>query len=362
MTLKKGLLAGASLPMPISPYTLRRKKTVLIVVGVLMIAGGVACGVLWISQATNEQATPAAPETIRLAAEAGLLASSVWVAEQNGYFTEEGLDVRIREYGSGRAAFRGLLEEEGLDIATSAQTPVVAESFSRRDFAVIAAMVSSQNDTKILARKDRNIRSPADLQGKRIGVTKNSTGHYFLGLFLAQHGLGLDDVTVTDIAAPDLAAAAIQGDVDAISSWEPHIYNAKKTLAGNAMVFESDGTFREDFYFVAFRDWARQHAGTLQKFLRAIDKANAFMATHPAGSQEIVAKRLQIDPGMVAAVWSDFDFGLFLDQAVLLAFEQQARWIIRNGNAENVKLPNYLEFIWLDALDAVLPGSISIIR
>ena len=124
-------------------------------------------------------------ETIRLAAERGLLASVVWVAEQNGYFRDQGLDVVIREFPSGRAAITSMFKDGNLDMATVAQTPIVLNSFLRNDFEVIAGMVSSPGDVKILARRDKNIAVATDLRGKKIGITKGSVGHYFLSLFLA---------------------------------------------------------------------------------------------------------------------------------------------------------------------------------
>lgn len=118
-----------------------------------------------------------------------MLPSLVWVAEHEGYFKQVGLDVEIQEYPSGKTALATMLETQKLDMVTAAQTPVMFNSFSRDDYAIMATMVHSDNDSKVLARKDHGIQSPADLRGKKIGVTKGSTGHFFLSRFLIQYGL-----------------------------------------------------------------------------------------------------------------------------------------------------------------------------
>ncbi len=58
-------------------------------------------------------------EKITLAAYAGETAALVYVAEDQGYFEENGLDVTIKDYESGKAAADALIEGE-VDIATSA--------------------------------------------------------------------------------------------------------------------------------------------------------------------------------------------------------------------------------------------------
>ena len=83
---------------------------------------------------------------------------------------------------------------------------------------------------------------------------------------------------------------------------------------------------------------------------------------HPKLTQALVAQRLHLDPQFVESVWDDFSFGLFLDQAILLSFEQQARWMIATGAVEASVIPNYLTTISFDALDTIRPDTISVIR
>ncbi len=163
------------------------KKTISAVVTVAMIvvAVGGCAGV----------EKPAGPlEKITFGGETSILPSAVWVAENKGYFQEEGLDVRIKEFGSGRTALATMLNEGNLDMVTVAQTPVMFNSFDRNDYVIMAAMVYSDNDVKILARQNKGIKSPSDLKGKIVGITKGSTGHFFLGLFLTHSGLMLSEI------------------------------------------------------------------------------------------------------------------------------------------------------------------------
>lgn len=299
---------------------------------------------------------------ITLGCEASLLTSSVWVAENKGYFQDEGIEVNIKAFDSGRTALNAMLEEGNLDMVTVAQTPVALNSFTRNDYAIIAAMVSSGNDVKVIARKDKGINAARDLKGKKIGMTQGSTGHYFLYVFLLHNRIGFSEVEIVNLKTLELASALNDGIVDAISTWEPHVSNAKKLLGANATILKSKDIYREDFYFVPNRNFLKNNPQALEKFLRAIQRAGDFMQKNREEAIGIVSRRLKIDRGLAAAVWPDFDFGLFLDQTILITLEDESRWAVKNNLTDKTALPNYLDFIDTNILKKVAPDKVTIIE
>ncbi|MEE8433112.1 MAG: hypothetical protein V3S16_17830, partial [Candidatus Desulfatibia sp.] len=71
---------------------------------------------------------------------------------------------------------------------------------------------------------------------------------------------------------------------------------------------------------------------------------------------------LNLDKEAVVRGWQEGEFALFLDQALIVGIEDQARWAIKNELTDATKAPNYLNYIYLDALEAVKPNSMTIIR
>ncbi len=333
--------------------------TGIIIMVVVVILG---IGLYWSTQIQPKKYTGEIKKEIILGCETSLLPSAVWIAENKGYFQEEDLNVKIKEFGSGRTALRTMLNEGNLDMVTVAQTPVMFNSSSRSDYAIIAAMVYSDNDVKILVRQDKGIIDPSDLIGKKVGITKGSTGHFFLGLFLAHHGLELSAVETIDLEASDLPQALVEERVDAISTWEPHILNAKSLLGEKVLLLPSEGIFREDFYFVPNRNFMENNPEILKSFLKAIEKGEEFIQKNREESIDIVCERLKLDKELTASIWSDFNFELMLDQTILITLEDEARWAIREGLIDKKEIPNYLDFIYMDLLENVKPEAITIIR
>ena len=304
-------------------------------------------------------------ETIILGVETSMLTSAVWVAEDKGYFEEERLEVRIEEFDSGKSALATILKEGNLDMVTVAQTPVMFNSFTRSDYAIIAGMVSSEDDVKVLARQDKGIQNPPDLKGKKVGITMGSTGHFFLGLFLTHSGLSLSDVEIIDLSPFKLPEALAGGRVDAICVWEPHISNAKRLLGNKSVVLEPRGgaeIFREDFYFVADKGFIEDNPEALKKYLRAIEKGEEFIRKNQEEATNIVSQRLEIDKEAIVSIWDSFRFRLFLDQSVLMTLEDEARWAIKNNLTTATEIPVYLDYIYMNSLEEVKPEAVTIIK
>lgn len=300
-------------------------------------------------------------EKVRLGISRSFLSVPVYIAKEQGYFAEEGLDVEVKEYGSGKMATNALFAGE-VDISTVSDMPVVLNSFKREDFCIFATFIHSYPFVKIIARKDKGIKTGADLKGKRVGANRGTSSHFFLVVFLIHNRLSISDVEMVHIRTVDLPAALKNGEVDAISVWQPYTQKAKKLLKNNAIELPSSEIYRTTFNFAVMKGFANEHPETLKRFLKAIDKAATFIKKNRETSQDIIAETFKLDKDTVSAAWDDFTFKLSLDQALLVAWDEIARWAIQSNFIDKKRLPNYLNFVYLDALEAVKPESITIIR
>ncbi len=343
-------------------HTVRTKARTGFVTAVAGVVGSSAVALMLMSLYGCEKHTGPMDKVV-LGAEASMLPAAVWVAEGKGYFREEGLDVTIKEFDSGRLSFLAMLEDGSVDISTVAPTPIMFSSFARQDFSILATFVYSDEDVKVIARRDKGITTAKDLRGKKVGTPAGTTGQFFLQAFLTFNKLRATEVEMIDVGPSDLPAALQSGRVDAIVIWEPHAHRAQQLLGDRALRLPSSPVYRETFNFMVMRDFARDNPRALRKFLRAADEATTFVRDHPEESQALVAERLNLDREVTAALWGDFVFGISLDQSLILTLEDEARWAIASGLAgEKAKVPNYLDYIHVDALEDVKPEAVTVIR
>jgi len=290
-----------------------------------------------------------------------LLTGLVSIAVQKGYFAEQGLEVEVKEFKTGDDATRAVFEGKA-DIATVAETAFVFDSFREKDFSLFATIGSWDNEVKIVARTDRNINSIADLRGKRVGTHPKISVHYFLSQALLKHGLTMRDITPVFKKAGELPAALEAGEIDAFSLREPFIGEATQRLKGNVQVFAEPGLYWKSFSLVARNKTLAERSDALRRFLRALRKAEMLVREQPREAAGILAAWLNSTPDKIAADLDQVKLRLGLEQRIVYVLENAAAWAMDENLVTAKTMPNYLLLINADALRAVKPYSVTIIK
>jgi len=338
-------------------YTEEKMMGTYLAKRLIIIAAIFVCGLVFVSCQSD---TMGDREKIKVGISKSFLSIPVYIAQKQGFFSDEGLDVTVKEYSSGKVAAKALFAGE-VDISTVADMPVVFNSFKRNDFCIFATFTYSYPFVKIIARKDMGIKTGANLKGRKVGVNRGTSSHFFLEVFLMHNRLSASDVEMINIKTVDLPLALKNNDVDAISVWQPYSQKAKQLMGDNAIELPSSEIYRITFNFTTMKNFSKEHPKRLEKFLRALDKAAAFTRKNREKAQEIIAGCFNLDRSTVRVAWDDFVFGIFLDQSLLVEWDEISRWAITNKFVNKKKIPNYLNYICADALGAVKPESITII-
>ncbi|SMB80530.1 aliphatic sulfonate ABC transporter substrate-binding protein [Deinococcus hopiensis] len=102
----------------------------------------------------------------------------------------------------------------------------------------------------IIIPKGSALKTVADLKGKRIGVFRGSSAHFFLYNALKQAGLGFKDVTIVPLAPPDARPAFESGTIDAWTIWDPYLTTALQGT-GARVLRDHKGLGQGDSYYLS---------------------------------------------------------------------------------------------------------------
>src|SRR5882672_10583789 len=124
------------------------------------------------------------------------------IAQSNGYFKAEGLDVEIQDFPGGAKALQALLGGS-VDIVSGAYEHTISQQAKGQN---IEALILQGKDAGIVLgmskAKAAQYKSPKDLKGMKIGVTApGSSTNMFVNILLAKEGLKPDDVAIVGVGA-----------------------------------------------------------------------------------------------------------------------------------------------------------------
>ena len=285
----------------------------------------------------------------------------LWIAEDQHFFEKNGLTVTLRKYDSGAASLDGVINGEADITVGVTEFPLVRKVFQNANVRAIG-IIDKGDFTYLVARKDRGIVNASDLRGKKVGTTIGTIAEFHLGRFLALHGMNIKDITLVDVNTPDgWVHAVADGDVDAISTAQPYANEARDHLGDNAVFWSVQGNQPLFALAVSTGDWISAHPGQAGRFLSSLAQAEGYITSHPNESRAIVQRRLNLTSAYMPTVWQQNQFSLSLDESLILAMEDEARWMIANNLTNTTTVPDFRRYIYTEGMKSVKPGSVNII-
>jgi len=217
----------------------------------------------------------------------------VLVAQQNGYFKEQGIEVEAVPVKSPQeqnalvqaGQVDGMLTDLVVVGIFNKQTPQVKAVYtSRRPFPDAPLF-------RILASPKANINGPADVKGVPIGISQNTVIEYLTSRLLEGAGLKPEDIKVEEVnAIPVRFEQLLNGNLKAATLPDPLAQGA--IAAGAKLV--ADDTKRPELSqsVLAFRTEALNNKpNTVKKFLVAWEKAVKELNAHPEKYQSLMIEQ-----------------------------------------------------------------------
>ena len=312
--------------------------------------------------AWRERGTTSIPqETVTIAISSSYVGSCpVVAAQEQGFFARAGITAQLEHYSSGKVALAAALQGKA-QLATVADIPIMFAVMEQDPVSVVATMFKSDRDHGLLARAGSGITGPANLKGKRIGVSFGTSAHFVLNTMLNRQLLTAGDVTLRNMQSDEFAAALESGEVDVVSTWEPFLGTVQSQLKGNGTVFYAEDLYEIPYNLAGSQEYVVSHPETLKHVLRALIQGAAWCRDEPAAAQAMVAALMKPQGDQWRSLWPTYRFGVSLDQGLLLALEDETRWALANRLASG-PMPNYLDAIDFKPLKAVAPGAVTIIH
>src|SRR5260221_936934 len=145
------------------------------------------------------------------------------IAERQGYFKDEGLEVEIPDFAGGAKALQALVGGSA-DYVSGAFEHTINMQAKKQPIRAVVLQANFSSITLVMPKdKAAKYKSAKDLKGLKIGVTApGSSTNMFVNNLLAKEGLKPSDVSIIGTGTGAGAVAAMEkGEIDAMSNLDP---------------------------------------------------------------------------------------------------------------------------------------------
>lgn len=284
----------------------------------------------------------------------------IFIAADQNYFRDHGLDVTIEKVDSGVTALKALQENQ-VELAVAAEFPVVRALMEQQPISITVSIDKFQNDY-FIARKDRGIEQITDIKGKRVGLAQKTINEFYLARFLELNGIELAAITQVDLKPAEFVEAIVSGKIDVLLTWQPYISQVQKELQDQVITWPAQSSQPAYGLLAARQPWLAENQPAVLSFHQSLLNAENYLVSNPDGAKKIVQNNLNYELAYLEAVWQDHAFALTLDHSLIVAMRDEARWLIRSGSSSNSIAPEFYDGFYLDALKTIKPEAVTIER
>ena len=217
--------------------------------------------------------------------------SAAAIAQEKGYFQEEGLNVVLLKFLDGPSEINAMLSNN-LDFAYIGHG---AHSLAIQGKVNVLFPNGLSKSEQIIARKSSGINTILDLKGKTIGTQLGTSSEIFLNLAINKLGINKDELNIINMDGPNIVSAMTNGTIDAASVQAPYTFSILNTLVDEAVPIASIIDYSDSGAFpsswVVTPEYQNANPDIVNRFSRAILKAMDYRANNMNEAVEIVARQ-----------------------------------------------------------------------
>jgi ABC-type nitrate/sulfonate/bicarbonate transport system substrate-binding protein len=249
----------------------------------------------------NQQSASLLHDDVTIGYSALRISLPIFVAQEKGYFAEEGLNVNLQRFDTAQPMMDALVAGN-VEVAGYTAVPITYNAMLRSGTDLYFASVLLEDQQHrlsylIVPKSAPDTMKISDLKGKKIGILPTVAYKVWIEEILKAKGVQPADVQIVQLD-PTLTVTAFQsGQVDALFTNDPVATTVLQKGIGRLISndVELPSIFGEPFLFGSFnirKDFADQHPETTQKIVRALDKAIAFTMDNQTEAKQLMKKYL----------------------------------------------------------------------
>ncbi|GFN32000.1 sulfonate ABC transporter substrate-binding protein [Paenibacillus xylaniclasticus] len=240
-----------------------------------------------------------------------------------GRLESEGYKVTWIEFPGGPQLLEAL-NVGSIDIGHTGEAPPIFAQAAGAPLVYLAHEPASPASEAIIVPKDSDIKTVADLKGKKVALNKGSNVHYLLVKALEKAGVDYKDITTVYLPPGDARVAFENGNVDAWAIWDPFLAAAQTATGATVLADGQDLVSNIEFY-LASRKFAEGNQSVIDIFKDELNQIDEWSKANTKEVAELLSPQLGIDIPSLELASKRREYGLQpIDDSIIEAQQKIA--------------------------------------
>jgi NitT/TauT family transport system substrate-binding protein len=274
---------------------------------------------------------------------------SVWMADQKGFYRDEGLEVELKNFPTGVAALTAFATGQG-DIALSGELPAMRHwATQNKNYRLITVL--ERDSAGFVVTASNSIKKASDLRGQTIATRVGSTGSWFISEYLAKNGLSTSDVKIINLDPAVLPTALCKGEIGAFFIWQPFGSRTLEICPEKAHYLSNADGYIDGFLVAGARpQWLASPEGKdiALRFVRATRKGKSVAEKDFQSVAQYAKDKYGLSEAATKAEWQTNHRVLGFDNVFYKDHCELAEWMRHEGQLKGPL--DYKEYVWTDGI------------
>ena len=246
---------------------------------------------------------------------------------------KQGVNVIWFDFQSGPPMNTSIAKAE-TDLCLYGDVPTVSaiEQGSIRE--VVGITAQAANSYAIVVPKNSTIDSPQMLKGKKVATVLGSTSHNMLDKYLAKGGLTLDDIELVSATVPTMSEMIKNGEVDAVSLWEPGVTKLTDTGEFRILAQGSDCGLEGTNTIIGRESYNNVNPKVVETILQEYKKAADSIPNTSEETWNYVADYLGLTVEQVKSMLPKYNYSVAITSEDIASLNDTINFLVKIGKLE----------------------------
>jgi ABC-type nitrate/sulfonate/bicarbonate transport system substrate-binding protein len=268
------------------------------------------------------------------------LGAQVAIAEEFGFFKDQGLDATVHWNQSGADVIT-VMAGGSQYIGTGGVFAEVVFGGQDLPVKIIAALADIAETQGFVLSPGVKLSNPRELEGKKLAFTQGNSQVLIMAKLAKMYGFDTSKITMVNMNPSEGVVAASKGDVQGLLGWQPNLY--RLVTMGGTMYATGTTLYVSDkpeplpmadrlqynhSVLLAAQSWVEQKPNTLKAVLRALRKATDLLASDRPKALSAMQKQLRIDADALKVMADANKYDMAISDALAASLNFQSAWAL----------------------------------